>query len=438
MSQRIKTILFALTLTTVVMCCTVAACPALAADDQYKSDAKSGEVSDWATLFGWLSDINGHLGLIYAEMSSLSATVDFTGYFDYPLYNNIPMKTYLYQDFTNVSNIASRLSTSNTYLNALTKTTATSGKLGLFNVINAIDSVNTSIGATNTTLGELMSSSTQSGQIRLRNLANLLNSIYGDTSSINNYVQSIDDYTSNLYNMLGYWENYLSDIDTTTDKIRSKTTENNVVLGDIFTEQKGTKTILSNLETPINKIRDYTLDIEYITQDIRDRLDSHFDDLLLALENLNIDVGDIEVTVDTSSLERLVSATNDELSIISGQLDRILLYLIITDVQEDLIGDFDWIDFRSKINALTDDASDKLPFSAFALFTSISSMAIFNSAPSTLPELTIPFNFAGGSANTLTISNAMLNQAQPYIHFAVMLLFIYSLAVVTMRFVYRD
>ena len=71
MSQRVKKNLVAFLV--VVMLCGVATCPAYGDESKEitQEPVRSGEVSDWAELFGWLSGINGYLGYIYADTTNI-------------------------------------------------------------------------------------------------------------------------------------------------------------------------------------------------------------------------------------------------------------------------------------------------------------------------------------------------------------------------------
>lgn len=335
---------FVMSFLLVVMLCCIPAHAAYAADDQVKeSGTRSGEVSDWATLFGWLSDINGKLGLIYYDVNDIltggltatvnatvEATIDAADIWNYPISNNITVGQRLNYLANDLSTVVTRLTTANSYMQTM-NTNLSYIEDDLQDVIDGVNNTAMQVAYSNSYLSTLVNGSSVSGYTNLKDVVDAINGI-----------------------------------------------------------------------------------------------------------NVDLDIGDLgDITVSTTALENLVNRTNNHLSIIEGQLDRILLYLVVSDVQNDLIGDFDWIGLGEEISALSEEASDKIPFSALGFFVSLTQLSVFNTTPSRLPEITIPFNFSG-SNQTLTISNALMNQAQPYIHFAVLLMFMYCLAVVTMRFIYYD
>lgn len=153
---------------------------------------------------------------------------------------------------------------------------------------------------------------------------------------------------------------------------------------------------------------------------------------------INIDGGNNNITVpqpiDYSSM---LGSINANLQLIQGQLDRLMLLLAFENVQENLVGDFDWSGFKSDAQAIARAANNKFPFGAISSLRTMPTTNIFKGGTASFDDITIPFWFSGDhnwlSGNTVTLDMTFIRNARPIIQWALYALFAYALVVLSFK-----
>lgn len=162
--------------------------------------------------------------------------------------------------------------------------------------------------------------------------------------------------------------------------------------------------------------------------------ESRIQTLLDDLQNLIAYQDDIVSYQDETN--DILSSVRLDNGVTNGLLTSILAKMVIDEVQEDLIGDFDWPAYSSNIGSLVSVASGKFPFSSvMGLRTFVMGNPLFSGDGDDY-DIQLPWQFGTNSSYLfVSLDSQFLVQAQPYIRFFVYILFVYGLLLTTYKMV---
>ena len=382
-----------------------------------------GSSQDWIDLLAWQSSINGYCGLIYAECTNILDTA-----------NNIDDQI---EDIaTDLSSITSYCSSISNKVN-LTYATLNTIEQRTLNIYNLIDSIRSDWnGNTSNTPGYWLKT-IYSRSAKLNDIAGYLHiaDYDGYDHSIAYYTEQIWELTesnngiiSTLGSKLTQIYNAVNNLDFSGATIGIDLTPITTKLDQIITLLNGFKTNFFD-KVQFRTISGYNTMYTYIYgQDQNAFFNPAFN---LKPQTLDAITG----AIDDCKTELIL--IDRDLQGIGTGVASILAYLVIHDSAEELVGEFDWPEVGELADDLLETASSKMPFSAFAaLVGMLTAVPMFNASPGFLTPIEIDWDFGiEGTNSMLVIDPTILEYGAPYIRFFIFVLFFYSLASLTIKFV---